>query len=1611
MADTTLPDGARTDKTSGSPTLENGDPFNATPNRRPNKFSSLDSNLFAAYNNSSPATAKRALETDISKTDREIQDASDLETTLIKKKTELGERLKEVEEKQGSQEIGPDLKQKLTDLEKEYKDVSRDQPRQSHIRSRISSSEMNNTDATPKGYTMEAQPSPARSQTQVKRQRPQSSNRVHDIELATEISTSLLSQVRNLQNLVAEKDEALKKANEESAQLQSDVATFNHRLRGLDDNEQRYKDENWNLETQVQDLSAQLKDAAAREQKLSHALSSSKNDKSAVDREHDDLRQVHNKLSEDHEALRRQHELDLSAMRRDMSDGETERESLHSRIEELVSHNQELAKAAAYRLQPNQAVEESNESTETSFVDVGQATPESSPPPSPTKATPRHGALESETLRSSLHHAHRMIQNLKNNIHREKTEKVEIKRMLQDARDDLESRRNDGGAATANAGKKRKPLQDSKKPSVGKLGGAKGPNEEIIDDPSWEEYNDSPRRGHGKSDSHDMTTDASDAFATADEKNSATDTDAFMTGAESIAGDTEDELTETEAPNKPRVTSLASRKSANRGSFGSTASDEGDPFDLSTPSPRQPISRLRLGKGGLRKASESTSAKSSPASVGSNQSVIRSNQNLAAELQDFDDVSVAGSTPSRKSAFSREQTPAQGVAASRGQTPLREITPASEDPSPQLQRHETVRQSIESKPSMVDSSMMTEPLKSDSPKSPAATGGIAGSAMGAAAGWFASKVTGQPSESNQQDANRESPAPSTPSTTLQDARGKETPIKKVVPKFSLASISSQSIEPIVPPAPPAGVVSSVPTTEHTSAATREFHPEKDESSVSQKQALLNGILSRAQNRVDNATEGGEKEKGEEFEPFKISIAGRDVKPRRLGVAKPDHPKEMVNEGTDHISHVSKEQQRDSAFEEPTLQFESDDSKGKSKRPISGDIDPSFRPTSSALARDPATWPSGMRLPSSTMVDSSTQTSAGETTDLPKKTAKKPAEPFGIISVSSPASRSSTSKTGSTGSLPDPNVAKTKRPVSSIRRGGSPPPPPLPPDHKEMIALASRNSSMVGGAPPPQMLSTRSQSQQRPQTPNNTAQNLGRAMSRNRTTSFAGRSDITRRSSVSSFASELDERFNTANLGYHNVEPFHEQGTDPRMILAITQTMIGEFLWKYTRKAGRGEHSEKRHKRFFWIHPYTRTLYWSNGDPSAGRNELKAKSVSIEAVRVLSDENPMPPGLHPKSIMVVTPGRSIKFTAPTGQRHETWFNALSYLLLRNAPDQQDATQPGDVNFSNSGGGGYDPSNTMTSLTSEDVSEFNPTLYSRGPERASSRMSRSSLYQAFNSSKVGNRSSSTLTPRPNRTSMPTGQSSQASLPSLAVRQSQAASMRSDPYAESPVTAKRTSNTYSQPPGTPTPGPATTNHIHRISEGDGGLEAPGLQDEFFATPQSDMTAPAAFESQATIDTEKTPTPQPEFKKPARPFSTSTANTSASNVTSSPASKATNKDKGRRLSSFTSRLRPPSLASLIGRGGKGGSRNSDVSAPESQQSSTSNRNDIAHHSQHSVTSHPDSEANGHSRNKTLENVRACCDGKHDVGDLSHEHTHGGHIGRSSGSRSRSRASMGSLR
>ncbi|KAK9493885.1 meiotic cell cortex C-terminal pleckstrin homology-domain-containing protein [Lipomyces doorenjongii] len=188
---------------------------------------------------------------------------------------------------------------------------------------------------------------------------------------------------------------------------------------------------------------------------------------------------------------------------------------------------------------------------------------------------------------------------------------------------------------------------------------------------------------------------------------------------------------------------------------------------------------------------------------------------------------------------------------------------------------------------------------------------------------------------------------------------------------------------------------------------------------------------------------------------------------------------------------------------------------------------------------------------------------------------------------------------------------------------------------------------------------------------------------------------------------------------------------PLMLQAITQTMIGEYLWKYTRRKGRQTLSENRHKRYFWVHPYTRTLYWSDKNPSAG-GEIKAKSAPIEGVRVAHDDNPFPPGLYHKSLVILTPSRTLQVTCLTQERHETWFSALSFLLLRtNTIPRVTVRQGGNVTEESqvsaiSGSlrsgqelintlGNSQPANTLQFGTNVSISSYNSRTTSSAPPR--------------------------------------------------------------------------------------------------------------------------------------------------------------------------------------------------------------------------------------------------------------------------------------------------------
>ncbi|KAK9764578.1 hypothetical protein K7432_007798 [Basidiobolus ranarum] len=128
------------------------------------------------------------------------------------------------------------------------------------------------------------------------------------------------------------------------------------------------------------------------------------------------------------------------------------------------------------------------------------------------------------------------------------------------------------------------------------------------------------------------------------------------------------------------------------------------------------------------------------------------------------------------------------------------------------------------------------------------------------------------------------------------------------------------------------------------------------------------------------------------------------------------------------------------------------------------------------------------------------------------------------------------------------------------------------------------------------------------------------------------------------------------------------GVDPSIIHAITQTMMGNYMWKYTRKVIGGGISEKKHLRFFWVHPYAKTVNWcaeQSGTDLYRSKSSKTKVQYVTSVRVVLDQPPLPGSTdgNPYSLIIQTPNREMKIKALEKERHDLWLLALTYLQSR------------------------------------------------------------------------------------------------------------------------------------------------------------------------------------------------------------------------------------------------------------------------------------------------------------------------------------------------------------
>lgn len=143
----------------------------------------------------------------------------------------------------------------------------------------------------------------------------------------------------------------------------------------------------------------------------------------------------------------------------------------------------------------------------------------------------------------------------------------------------------------------------------------------------------------------------------------------------------------------------------------------------------------------------------------------------------------------------------------------------------------------------------------------------------------------------------------------------------------------------------------------------------------------------------------------------------------------------------------------------------------------------------------------------------------------------------------------------------------------------------------------------------------------------------------------------------------------------------ESLNEPSIIPALTQTVIGEYLYKYYQVLGVG--GESRHERYFWVHPYTMTLYWSPTNPAMeSPTNHTAKCAPIAKVDSVVDKHASH-GLYHKCLVITTDTRVIRIACSTRQRHNVWYNSLRYLLQRSMEgiNMEDiAENPSDTMYS-------------------------------------------------------------------------------------------------------------------------------------------------------------------------------------------------------------------------------------------------------------------------------------------------------------------------------------------
>ena len=129
---------------------DGSDPFmTSTPGPSHLRHSAFDTQLFALAPGASVEQVKRALEAHLRDTERRMEEAGKLGTALVQQQKQLTEKLRELEQLQSEDELTPELRQRLVEIEKDYNEVARESARTLLPKQRVPSNESQGSPFSP----------------------------------------------------------------------------------------------------------------------------------------------------------------------------------------------------------------------------------------------------------------------------------------------------------------------------------------------------------------------------------------------------------------------------------------------------------------------------------------------------------------------------------------------------------------------------------------------------------------------------------------------------------------------------------------------------------------------------------------------------------------------------------------------------------------------------------------------------------------------------------------------------------------------------------------------------------------------------------------------------------------------------------------------------------------------------------------------------------------------------------------------------------------------------------------------------------------------------------------------------------------------------------------------------------------------------------------------------------------------------------------------------------------------------------------------------------------------------------------------------------------------